>query len=61
MHDGRFKTLKEVIDFYDEPDKFIPNSVNRDTLLKKPLALTPQEKQDLEAFLVSLTDKQFIK
>ena len=61
MHDGRFKTLKEVIDYYDEPDKFIPNYVNRDTLLKKPLALTPQEKQDLEEFLVSLTDKQFIK
>ena len=61
MHDGRFKTLKEVIDYYDEPDKFISNSINRDTLLKKPLALTTQEKQDLEAFLVSLTDKQFIK
>ena len=55
------KTLKEVIDYYDAPDKFISNSINRDTLLKKPLALTTQEKQDLEAFLVSLTDKQFIK
>ena len=61
MHNGQFKTLKEVIDYYNEPDKFIPNSVNRDTLLKKPLALTPQEKQDLEAFLASLTDKQFLK
>jgi cytochrome c peroxidase len=61
MHDGRFKTLKEVIDYYDEPDKFIANSVNRDTLLLHPLKLTPQEKQDLEAFLISLTDRQFTK
>ena len=61
MHNGQFKTLKEVIDYYDEPDKFIANSVNRDTLLLHPLKLTAQEKQDLETFLVSLTDKQFLK
>jgi cytochrome c peroxidase len=59
MHNGIFKTLKEVIDFYNEPDKIVANSINRDTLLVKPLGLTEPEKADLEAFLVSLTDKQF--
>lgn len=61
MHNGKFKTLKEVIDYYNEPDKFVSNSVNRDTLLAKPLHLTEIEKKDLEAFLLSLTDKQFLK
>lgn len=61
MHNGMFKTLREVIDYYDQPDKVISNSVNRDTLLAKPLGLTEQEKQDLEAFLLSLTDQRFLK
>ena len=61
MHNGMHKTLREVIDYYNEPDKFISNSVNRDTLLAKPLGLTEQEKQDLEAFLLSLTDARFLK
>ena len=61
MHNGMFKTMKEVIDYYNEPDKFISNSVNRDTLLAKPLGLTEQEKKDLEAFLMSLTDARFLK
>ena len=61
MHNGMFKTLKEVIDYYNEPDKVISNSVNRDTSMAKPLGLTEQEKKDLEAFLLSLTDKRFLK
>ncbi|HEY1039828.1 MAG TPA: cytochrome c peroxidase [Bacteroidia bacterium] len=61
MHNGMFSTLKEVIDYYNEPGKVVPNSINRDTLLSKPLGLTPQEKADLEAFLISLTDRRFVK
>jgi cytochrome c peroxidase len=61
MHNGMFKTLKEVIDFYNEPDKVVPNAINRDSLLSKPLGLTEQEKSDLETFLNSLTDKRFAK
>lgn len=61
MHNGMHKTLKEVINYYNEPDKFISNSINRDSLLNKPLNLTDREKLDLEAFLLSLTDKQFLK
>jgi cytochrome c peroxidase len=61
MHNGMFRTLKEVIEFYNEPDKFVPGALNRDSLMAKPLGLTKQEKMDLEAFLISLTDKRFIK
>lgn len=61
MHDGSFKTLREVIDYYDRPDDFVGHSYNRDTLLNAPLQLTEQEKQDLEAFLLSLTSAQFNK
>lgn len=61
MHNGMHKTLREVIDYYDEPDKFIPNSINRDTILSRSLGLTEQEKKDLENFLLSLTDERFIR
>lgn len=61
MHNGMFKTLREVIDYYNEPDKVVPNSINRDSLLNQPLNLTEQEKKDLENFLLSLSDERFIK
>lgn len=59
MHDGRFRTLKEVIEFYNETEKIIAHPINKDTILAKPLGLTEKEKADLEAFLISLTDKRF--
>ena len=59
MHNGMFKTLKEVIGFYDDPEKIVPGAINRDTLLNQQMHLTSQEKDDLEAFLLSLTDKRF--
>ena len=61
MHNGMFKSLMEVIEFYNDPGKIVPNSINRDSLLAKPLGLTDDEKKDLEAFLLSLTDKRFEK
>lgn len=61
MHNGMHKTLMEVIEYYNEPDKFVNNSINRDTLLNKPLGLTSEEKKDLENFLLSLTDERFTK
>ncbi|MFN7913457.1 MAG: cytochrome-c peroxidase [Bacteroidota bacterium] len=61
MHDGSIKTLADVIDYYNEPDKLVPNSINRDTSLSKPLGLTAAEKKDLENFLLSLSDKRFAK
>ncbi|MBK9253959.1 MAG: cytochrome-c peroxidase [Saprospiraceae bacterium] len=61
MHDGSFKTLKEVIDYYDNPYKFVHQPLNIDTLLAKPLNLTESEKSDLESFLLALTDRRFNK
>ena len=51
MHNGRFDTLREVIDFYDRGG--VPNALL--SPLIRPLGLTEPEKQDLEAFLHSLT------
>jgi cytochrome c peroxidase len=61
MHNGMLKTLKAVIDFYNDPGKIVPNAMNRDSVLSKPLGLTKLEKRDLEAFLNSLTDKRFVE
>jgi cytochrome c peroxidase len=57
MHNGMFRTLTEVIEFYNDPAKVVPRGMNRDTILAKPLGLTKQEKNDLEKFLISLTDR----
>lgn len=59
MHNGQFKTLREVIEYYDNIYAHVPDPVNLDTLLLQPLGLTEQEKADLEAFLHSLTDVRF--
>jgi cytochrome c peroxidase len=59
MHNGQFKTLREVIDYYNEPSKVINNAFNRDTILPQQLHLTEIEKQELESFLRALTDARF--
>ena len=51
MHDGRFGTLEEVANFYNQD--VIKNRFLDNTLI--PLEFTEQEKQDLVAFLRSLT------
>ncbi len=61
MHDGSMKTLREVIDYYDNPLAVLPGGMNRDTVLREPLGLTEPEKQDLEAFLHALTDDRFLR
>lgn len=61
MHNGMFKTLEEVIEYYNDPQKFVPDAVNIDDALKTPLGLTENEKKDLVSFLKTLTDKKYIK
>ena len=58
MHNGMFKTLEEVIDYYSNPYDFVKNPINMDTLMIEPLNLTKQEKTDLVNFLHSLTDEE---
>ena len=53
MHDGSIKTLKAVIEHYNEGGK---NHPNQDSLIR-PLHLTKQEQSDLVAFLKSLTEE----
>lgn len=50
MHDGRFQTLAEVIDYYDE------GGIKNKGLspLMKPLHLSPEEKKALISFLIGL-------
>ncbi len=59
MHNGMFKTLEEVVEYYNNPLKQIPNAINIDTSLIKPTNFTKQEKQDLVAFLKTLTDSKY--
>jgi cytochrome c peroxidase len=61
MHNGMFRTLREVIDYYDNPYNTVPAPVNMDTLLLKPLLLSDAEKDDLEQFLLTLTDDRFVQ
>jgi len=56
MHDGRFKTLEEVIENYNNGGVF---HINKSTLIK-PLGLSIIEQQELIAFLKTLTDQTFI-
>jgi cytochrome c peroxidase len=63
MHDGRFKTLDEVIEHYSIGVK---GAENLDPILKDAngdpikLNITPQDAQDIIAFLHTLTDFNFI-
>lgn len=49
MHDGRFRKLHEVIQFYTNSTAFEPK-----------IALSSREKTDLVAFLLTLTDRGFL-
>jgi len=61
MHNGMFKTLEEVIDYYNDVKKVVPDAKNLDSSLLKPLGLSKQEKKDLVAFLKTLTEKRYAK
>ena len=61
MHDDRFATLEEVVDFYSEGVVY-SNTV--DTLMPNVsgggMHLSTEERADLVAFLRALTDEQFL-
>ena len=60
MHNGIFTTLEEVVDYYDNPKKFVSDPINIDPSLQAPLELTAKEKKDLVSFLKTLTDKKYL-
>ncbi|MFZ1749643.1 MAG: cytochrome c peroxidase [Saprospiraceae bacterium] len=61
MHDGSFKTLESVIEYYSNPTQFVEKPINMDTTLLRPINFTSGEKSDLLEFLKSLTDRSFVK
>ena len=65
MHDGRFQTLEQVLDHYNEDirpsatlDPLIIEATNQ--VGGKTLLITPAEKKAIIAFLHTLTDSTFI-
>jgi len=56
MHDGRFKTLKEVIKHYNS----LGHNKNLSKELANPMNLSDNDRVDLLAFLLTLTDKDFL-
>ncbi|RDC57753.1 cytochrome-c peroxidase [Pedobacter chinensis] len=58
MHDGRFYSLDEVLEHYNSGIKPSPNL---DPLLKSGIPLNSSEKEQIKAFLKTLTDNEFIK
>ena len=63
MHDGRFETLEEVVDFYNDGIQAHPNlhtSLEDSNGNPKKLNLNDIEKQALLDFLNTLTDNNFL-
>lgn len=56
MHDGRFKTLNEVIKHYNSLGH--NNRLSKE--LKNPMNLSENDRVDLLTFLLTLTDKDFL-
>jgi cytochrome c peroxidase len=63
MHDGRFATLRDVIEHYDHGVK---DSPDLDFMLVDPhgsprrMNLSEEDKDALEAFLRTFTDEEFL-
>ena len=59
MHDGRFETLDDVIDHYDknvdDSDPFLDSRLIKNNRAKR-LNLSAAEKNQLKAFLLTLSD-----
>ena len=58
MHDGRFYSLDEVLEHYSSGVKKAPNL---DPRLKDGISLSELQKEQIKAFLKTLTDHEFIK
>lgn len=56
MHDGRFRTLTEVVKHYNT----LSHDQNLPKELARPMSLSDNDRVDLVAFLHTLTDKDFL-
>jgi cytochrome c peroxidase len=57
MHDGRFKKISDVLKHYTSG---IFHSKTLAKSLEQPMVLSSNDKVDLTAFLLTLTDKAFL-
>lgn len=57
MHDGRFMKLREVLDHYTTGIQHTPHLSKE---LRAPILLSSNEKVDLTAFLMTLSDREFL-
>ncbi|MBF9222729.1 c-type cytochrome [Hymenobacter sp. BT662] len=57
MHDGRFRRLRDVLHHYTAG---LHQSATLAPQLRAPLRLSPDEQKDLTAFLLTLTDHDFL-
>jgi cytochrome c peroxidase len=57
LHDGRFNTLRQVLDHYTDGVVQGPTLARE---FRKPMVLTDQDKKDLIDFMKTLTDKDFL-
>ncbi|MCE3280662.1 MAG: putative cytochrome c peroxidase precursor [Bacteroidetes bacterium] len=57
MHDGRFRKLKDVMNHYSESAN---KNMDSDEKLKGIGSLSDKEKKDIIAFLLTLTDREFL-
>jgi cytochrome c peroxidase len=57
MHDGRFKTINDVLKHYNSG---IEKSATLSVELQKPMQLSDNERTEIIAFLKTLTDKEFL-
>lgn len=58
MHDGRYQTIREVLNYYTSE---LPTAAEHlDSRLQTGIQLSDHEKTDLTAFLLTLTDKEFL-
>ncbi|WP_054113525.1 cytochrome-c peroxidase [Marinagarivorans algicola] len=58
MHNGVFKTLEEVVEYYTKMEKFWPPEVNENPsrLMSTSLSISEYDKKALVAFMKTLTD-----
>lgn len=56
MHDGRYKKLKDVLNHYSASNR----NTTTDSEIKKIGDLSDKERKDIIAFLLTLTDKEFL-
>ncbi len=61
MHDGRFKTLEEVVDHYNLVTSSSTMDASFQQQLPDGLLLSDEDKAALVAFLKTLTDRKFIE